>query len=285
LESKSFVALLVDNSANHLTIVSSTQDPASQNITKSLIAKHRFEPSTERGVFVHPNHSIRIVTVEKPGIYVEPNEIASKGSAILFASKHVSAANRPAMTVHATGNLGRIAEFGGRPEEVSLVNPSMIRRALKTMSERVAQAGIGIDVTMEATHHGPTSFPVPICFVEIGSGPREWTDPVLGEIAADALFDAATVEHEATKAAVAFGGTHYSAKFTRICLEGDYLVGHVIPRHAIEAGVTDMVIKDTLAKTIPTCDTGLIDWKGLNGEDRRTLVAKLENWGYSITRC
>jgi D-aminoacyl-tRNA deacylase len=276
---------LVDNPASHVTIISSTQDPASQNIAKSLIAKYGFKPSTVKGIFVHPDSTIRIVTVEKLGIYLEPDDIASKGSAILFASKHVSAANKPAMTVHATGNLGRIAEFGGRPEEVSPVSPSMIRRALKTMNERVAQAGIDIDVTMEATHHGPTSFDVPICFVEIGSGPREWTDPVLGEIAADAIFDAAKAEHEASKPAVGFGGTHYSAKFTRSCLVGDYLVGHIVPRHAIDAGVTDLVIKDTFAKTIPTCDTGLIDWKGLKGEDRRTLVAKLESWGYSIARC
>jgi D-aminoacyl-tRNA deacylase len=276
---------LVDNPANHVTIVSSAQDPASQNIVKSLIAKHGFEPSTVKGVFVHPYHNIRIVTVEKPGIYVQPSDIASQGSGILFASKHVSAANKPAMTVHATGNLGKSAEFGGRPEEVSLVNPSMIRRALRTMNERVARAGLDIDVTMEATHHGPTSFDVPMCFVEIGSGPREWTDPVLGGIAADAIFDASTAEHEARKIAVGFGGTHYSAKFTRSCLEGDYLIGHVVPRHAIEAGVTDAVIKDTFAKTVPSCDTALVDWKGLNGEDRRTLVAKLENWGYNVARC
>lgn len=274
-----------DDSARHITIVSSTSDPASQNIMKSLIAKHGFESSDVTGVFVHPNDNARIVTVEKPGIYVEPSNIETRGSAIVFASKHVSAANRPAMTVHATGNLGKTADFGGRPEEVSLVDPSMIQRALWTMNERVARAGLNIDVTMEATHHGPTSFDVPICFVEIGSGPREWTDPVLGEIAADAIFDAATSIHQAGEVAVGFGGTHYSTKFTRSCLDGDYLIGHVVPRHAIEAGVTEAVIKSTIAKTIPSCNTALVDWKGLSGEDRRTLVAKLENWGYNVARC
>ena len=285
MESVSFVRLLLDNPTSQVTIVSSMQDPASQNILKSLIAKHGFESSTVKGVFVHPDHNVRIVTLEKQGIYVEPTDIESRGSSILFASKHVSASNRPAMTVHATGNLGKTSEFGGRPEEVSLVNPSMIRRALRTMNDRVVEAGLDIDVTMEATHHGPTSFDVPICFVEIGSGSREWTDPVLGEIAADAIFDAATAKHEAGKAAVGFGGTHYSAKFTRSCLEGDYAIGHFVPRHAIEAGITDAVIKDTFAKTVPSCDIALVDWKGLNGEDRRTLVTKLEKWGYATVRC
>jgi len=140
-------------------------------------------------------------------------------------------------------------------------------------------------VTMEATHHGPTSFNVPVCFVEIGSGPLEWTDPVLGEIAADAIFDVARMKESLGKTAVGIGGTHYSAKFTRSSLEGEYLVGHIIPRHAVETGVADLVFKEAFANTVPSCDTALVDWKGLSGEDRRTLVAKLEDWGYSVARC
>ncbi len=274
-----------DDYANQTTIVSSTPDPASQNIVKSLIAKHGFYASKVKGVFVHPHHPIRIVTVEKLGIYVEPSDVGSESSAIVFASKHVSATNRPAMTVHATGNLGQAAEFGGRPEQVSIVRPSMIRRALRTLKEGVDRAGLEIDVTMEATHHGPTSFDVPVCFVEIGSGPREWSDPVLGGVAADAILDAATMKEDSSKPSVGFGGTHYSAKFTRFCLEGEYLVGHVVPRHAIKTGVTETVIKSTIAKTVPSCDRALVDWKGLAGKDRRILVARLENWGYKVERC
>jgi D-aminoacyl-tRNA deacylase len=274
-----------ENPIDRVTIVSSTVDPASKNITQHLVSEHGFRPSDLKGSFDHPNGNIRIVTVEKPGIYVEPSDIQSNGSSIIFASRHVSSANKPAMTVHATGNLTRNAEFGGNPEEVAFVDPAMIRGALRGLRERVAYMALEIEVTMEATHHGPTSFKAPVCFVEIGSTPKEWTDPALGRIAAGAIMDAATTEHHGGKSVVAFGGTHYSAKFTRICLEGDYAIGHVVPKHAFESGVTDTVIRDTFEKTVAHCDTALVDWKGLNGDNRRVLVAKLETWGCSAVRC
>jgi D-aminoacyl-tRNA deacylase len=268
-----------------VTIVSSTVDPASRNIAQILVAEHGFTPSNAEGIFDHRDGKIRIVTVEKPCIYVEPSDIESDASSIIFASKHVSSANRPAMTVHATGNLTGNAEFGGKPREVAFVDPAMIRRALRALKERVARAGLEIEITMEATHHGPTSFKSPVCFVEIGSTPNEWTDPALGRIAAGAIMEAATTEHHSGKGAVGFGGTHYSAKFTRMCLEGDYPIGHVVPRHAFESGVTDSIIRETFEKTVGDSQTALVDWKGLNGDDRRSLVAKLETWGYSVTRC
>ena len=143
---------------------------------------------------------------------------------------------------------------------------------------------LDIDVTMEATHHGPTSFQVPVCFVEIGSGPSEWMNPALGRVAADAIMSAVNASLS-QKPVVGFGGTHYSAKFTRINLEGDFEVGHIVPRFAIEAGINDSVLKDTFHKTNRNCDTALIDWKGLNGEDRRQLTAKLQDWGFRIERC
>ncbi len=158
---------------NPVVIVSSTQDLASQNIAENLVAKHGFSQSTPGGGFAHRDHSIRLVTVEKPCIYIEPTDL-------------------PAMTVHATGNLTKNAEFGGRPEELSFVDPARIQRALRRLRDGVVEVGLEIDVTMEATHHGPTSFPIPVCFVEIGSGPREWVNPALGGLAADAIMEAGT---------------------------------------------------------------------------------------------
>src|SRR5207253_4771741 len=99
-----------------------------------------------------------------------------------------------------------------RSEEVSYVNPSIIRRALRALKAGVAKAGVQIEVTMEATHHGPTSLSMPVCFVEIGSGESEWTDPILGEIAANAVISAIEKIGETYPTAVGFGGTHYSAK-------------------------------------------------------------------------
>src|SRR5439155_4002257 len=199
----------------------------------------------------------------KLGIYTEPSDIPSYASTTIFVSKHVSSSSRPALTVHATGNLTKEAKFGGNPEELSYVDPSIIRRTLRALKSGASQPNVQIEVTMEATHHGPTNLPMPVCFVEIGSGEEEWTDPVLGEIAANAVMAAVTNVEETRPAAVGFGGTHYSAKHTRICMEGDYAIGHLVSSHSFDGGVTQLVINDVFNKTTGSCNTAIVDWKGL----------------------
>ncbi len=268
-----------------ILIVSSRPDPASSSIAQALIAKNRFEQESGRGIESYSKGDIRLVVLEKLGIYVEPSDIPSDVSTAIFVSKHVSSSGRPALTVHATGNLAKEAKFGGNPEELSHVDPLIIRRTLRALKEGVSQTGVQIDITMEATHHGPTNLSMPVCFVEIGSGLAEWTDPVLGEIAANAIMAASTKVEETYPAAVGFGGTHYSAKHTRISMEGDYAIGHLVSSHSFEGGVSPKVIGDTFNKTIGSCNTAIVDWKGLHSNDRRNLIASLEAAGRDIVRC
>jgi len=270
--------------AGSILIVSSRRDPASANIARALITKNGFEQGPGHGIETYSKDNIRLVMLEKLGIYTERSDIPSDVSTAIFVSKHVSSSARPALTVHATGNLTKEAKFGGNPEEVSYVNPSITRRALRALKEGAGQAGVQIEVTMEATHHGPTSLSMPVCFVEIGSGEKEWADPVLGEIAANAVMSAIDVE-ETPPTAVGFGGTHYSAKHTRICMEGNYAIGHLVSSHSFDGGVSERVVGDTFSKTTGSCNTAIVDWKGLHSNDRRRLISSLEAAGREIVRC
>src|SRR3989449_6673394 len=271
--------------AGSILIVSSRRDSASANIARALITKNGFEQGPGQGIETYSKDNIRLVMLEKLGIYAEPSDIPSDVSTAIFVSKHVSSSGRPALTVHATGNLAKEAKFGGNPAEVSHVDPLIIRRTLRALKAGVSQAGVQIDITMEATHHGPTNLSMPVCFVEIGSREKEWTDPVLGEIAATAVMAAATKVEEIRPAAVGFGGTHYSAKHTRICVEGDYAIGHLVSSHSFAGGVTQLVIDDVFNKTIGSCNTAIVDWKGLRSNDRRKLIASLEAAGRDTVRC
>src|SRR5689334_17186355 len=110
--------------------------------------------------------NMRLLVLEKLGIFADLNDIPADVATTIFVSKHVSASGRAALTVHTTGNLTKEAKFGGNPEEVSHVDPSIIRRTLNALKAGVEQAGVQIDVKMETTHHGPTSLSMPVCFVE-----------------------------------------------------------------------------------------------------------------------
>ncbi len=266
-------------------IVSSRRDPASWNIAQALITKIGFKQEPGQRKDTYSKGNLRLLVLDKLGIFADPNDIPSDVATAIFVSKHVSSSGRAALTVHTTGNLTKEAKFGGNPEEVSYVDPSIIRRTLKALMAGVSQAGVEIEVTMEATHHGPTNLSMPVCFVEIGSGEKEWADPVLGEIAADAVMSAIEKIGETYPTAVGFGGTHYSAKHTRICMEGDYAIGHLVSSHSFDGGVSERVITDTFSKTTGSCNTAIVDWKGLHSNDRRKLVASLEAAGREIVRC
>src|SRR2546426_9677546 len=190
-----------------ILIVSSKPDPASSNIAQALITKSSFERRPGQGIETYSKDNIRLVMLETLGIYAEPSDIPSDVSATIFVSKHVSSSGTAALTAHATGNLTKEAKFGGNPEEVSYVDPSIIRRILRALKAEVLRKGIRIDVTMEATHHGPTNLSMPVCFVEIGSREKECTDPVLGEITANALMAAVSKVEGIHPTAVGFGGT------------------------------------------------------------------------------
>src|SRR2546422_9537975 len=270
--------------AGSILIVSSRRDSASANIARALITKNGFEQGPGQGIETYSKDNIRLVMLEKLGIYAEPSDIPSDASTTIFVSKHVSSSGRAALTVHATGNLTKEAKFGGYPEELSHADPSMIRRALRALKAGTLRAGVQIDVTMEATHHGPTNLSMPVCFVEIGSGESEWTDPILGEIAANAVISAIEKIGETYPTAVGFGGTHYSAKHTRICMEGNYAIGHLVSCHSFDGGVSERVIGDTFNKTTGSCNTAIVDWKGLHSDDRRKLIASFEAAGRDIVR-
>src|SRR5713226_4097523 len=118
-------------------IVSSKKDQASLNIAQNLITKHGFtETHTNSKGTGYESNKIRLILVEKESVFINPEDVPNDASSIIFASKHVSVIGRPALTVHATGNLNNTAKFGGRPQEVSYVLPSMIKRSLIALANR-----------------------------------------------------------------------------------------------------------------------------------------------------
>jgi D-aminoacyl-tRNA deacylase len=265
-------------------IVGSKADLASLNIAQTLISQHGFTKVDSHLAQTYANGRVTLVIIERECIYAEPADIPAGGSTIIFASKHVSARGKSALTVHATGNLTGEAKFGGMPREVSHVQPFRIGAALRTLTRESARNNRHIEITMEATHHGPTSLPAPVCFVEIGSGLDEWTDPTLAQIAARAVMAAADDTSSTAPNAVGFGGTHYSAKHTSTSIEGKYQVGHIVSRYALEDGVLESTMRETFAKTAGGCETAIVDWKGLNGSDRRRLVQQLQAWRIRVVR-
>jgi len=261
------------------------KDPAAVNIAEKLINKHGFEATGRiyAGKPVFRRGDVILAYIGVDALYAETLDRDFKVEAVVFASRHESEGGKPSLTVHVPGNLTSMAEHGGKPKSLAWANPHMVRNALMELRSSVAKLALDrYAVSIEATHHGPTELSVPAMFVEIGSSISEWKDDLAGEAAAEAVLSAST-KRASGLSAVGFGGGHYSRKHTDFVLGSEYAVGHCLPKYFFES--FDLpVVNSAFRKTSGGCGTAIVDWKGVVGSARSTLIKALKEQDVEIVR-
>jgi D-aminoacyl-tRNA deacylase len=142
---------------------------------------------------------------------------------------------------------------------------------------------LNYDVTLEATHHGPTELEVPTLFVEVGSTEREWTDSAAGAAAAEAIWAAAVANQPSGKPAVGFGGGHYANKQCTALREEGYAFSHIFSKYFFDDYDPSMV-QMAYDRTVGGCETAVIDWKGIRSPERKRLLNDLRRMKVEIIR-
>jgi D-aminoacyl-tRNA deacylase len=205
----------------------------------------------------------------------------------IFLSKHKSESEMPCLTCHFPGNFSGDASYGGNPKELGMTYPSLEKtfiRALEKIKHEWSKPELEkYQIIIEATHHGPTHFDKPVLFVEIGSSEKEWKDKAAAELVAAAVKK--TVENikneKFTKTAIGFGGTHYPEKFTKELINGEFAIGHILPKYQNENMCIE--IFDQMAeKSIEPVKYVIIDWKGINQKSKITEWTK--DKGFEIVK-
>jgi D-aminoacyl-tRNA deacylase len=207
-----------------------------------------------------------------------------KAEAIIVLSRHSSSSGRPSLTTHHTGNPTE-RTLGGEPRTLAFSAPPLSRALLRAYRDEAGRAGIlgEYEVSLEATHHGPTRPSRPIVFIEIGSDPERWRDRRAQEAMARAVLRVLEEGLEDCEPAVGFGEPHYPRKMTEIHLDGEYCLGHIIPRYALQEGVTDDVVRQAVEKTWPKKPrVALIHKKSLKSQARKRLAGLLESMGLEV---
>lgn len=267
-------------------LVTSQKDPASQTIRDVLIEDYGFSPNSEsfegNPILEYQNSAI-LITTERDMIYCEHLEDNFKADAFIFCSRHRAESGRPALLVHSTGNLGDEALFGGNPREVSVSAPSLVSTALKKLySERDERNLQDFDVTLEVTHHGPTTMNTPLVFIELGSTEEYWVHKDGARAVSAAIVDCINEPLE-TPAVIGFGGTHYASKFNKLVLEKEYKIGHIAPKYALNDMTLD-IVKQMKQRTSGSVTKAIVDWKGMNADNKEHLFPLLEEAGLEIVR-
>jgi len=266
-------------------IVACKNDLAAVNISERLITKYSFTETNETsaGMPIYRSDDLQLVYLETDDIYADNLDQRFQADAIIFASRHRSESEEPTLTIHVSGNLTSEARFGGMANRLALAHPNMMKAALLGLQH--AKETLRLDqyrVSLEATHHGPTELQVPSLFIEIGSSEKQWRDTTAAEVVADAIYACAT--KPATKeTAVGFGGGHYSPKFSKVSLEDEIAIGHILPKYFFDS-LNPSMVRLAFERTLGQCMTAVIDWKGVRGPERKKLVEILEDFNRTIVR-
>ena len=190
---------------------------------------------------------------------------------IAVASRHWAQSGKPSLTAHPTGNFGK-AMYGGRHRELQFTSPNPMRNIYLHLLD---SPPVGFQVSLEATHHSPTEYDVPMFFVEVGSREEKWRDVEVCEYLVECIL-VGMDEANTKPVAIGFGGGHYCPMFSEKIHE--YAMGHMAAKYAIDL-LTEDLVNQMIEKSMNP-KTVLID--GLKGRQRRKVEALIEKTGLAI---
>lgn len=244
-------------------IVASTTDLASRTLADALVASQGFESTGVdlKGQPVYQKGSLLLARFE--GMIVFPPDLDEyfNPQAYIFLSRHSAESSIASLTAHSTGNFSAEAKFGGNAKELGRADPALLKNYLVALWKRRGRVD-DYEITMEATHHGPTSLQKPVLFVELGSSEKYWGDGRAAAVVAEALVESLAEKAIWSKIAIGFGGTHYPEKFTKLLVEDEYAFSFVAPKYALEH-VDERMVGQMLQRTNGPVRYAVLDWKGL----------------------
>lgn len=265
-------------------IVFSRLDKAGINIAKQLTSNFNFKLINKsfNGENIYALGDIWLVEINSSLLYAEHLDHLN-AELLVFASKHKSQSEMPALLVHTPGNWTDDTSYGGNPRELGVACAEAMRAALQCLWRLKDELKLkDYKVSLEVTHHGPTSLKTPVVYVELGSSPQNWRDEKAAYAVAEACLEAARVKF-VEKCCIGFGGPHYAPNFSRKVLFNDYRVGHMAPKYVFPK-ISFEVVKQAIKKSIEKVEFALVDWKGLRGEDRKRLINWLSEMNLTVER-
>ncbi len=261
-------------------LVAYQDDPAGRNMAEYLSHDMDRDDCDYDGAQIWRSRWYDLMTIPTPAIsadWLAENSQVLEGEydGFVFLSRHSAESGVLALTCHSTGNFGE-ARFGGRDREVAVPHPHLQRAYLRRLYEN-RELFSGFDVTIEATHHGPTSLDRPTLFIEIGTTQKQWENKNLCSSVATIVHDTLTSKIPDSPTAICIGGTHYPARFTDELLHGSRSLGTVVPKRAVSQLDEDLFChilkRNNMASEI------LLDWNGISGPDKRRLEELLPTAG------
>jgi D-aminoacyl-tRNA deacylase len=254
-------------------LVAYSDDPAGYNMAKFLSQKMKKDGDIFRG----KNYDLLIIST--PAIKADWLEEKYDYDGFIFLSKHAAESGVLALTCHSTGNFSE-AKFGGNLGQMAIPHPDIQKKYLQTLWQNKSMFS-DFQITIEATHHGPTALNKPTIFIEIGTTEKQWTDVSLCESVAKLVDQVLSEKIPKNPHAICFGGTHYPEKFTNELLKGKFALGTVMPKHALDN--LDETLFSHIIERNQNASAALLDWGGL-GPNKKKVLELLDSTNLEVIK-
>ncbi|MBD3192647.1 MAG: hypothetical protein GF308_18545 [Candidatus Heimdallarchaeota archaeon] len=249
-------------------IITTKQNICGINIRKKLLENWEFTPTDQLfdGTPIYQYQNIRLMYSEKDIIYADHCDDLET-DLFIMGSRHKSKANRKSLLTHVPGNLSKDNSYGGNPLELAYASTRAIRTAYQTLKRYQQQFNLReFDVTMEATHHGPSNLKSPVIFVEVGSTEKEYNnDDALLAVAKTIIKICLEKEDKKIIPSIGFGGGHYATRFNEIMDLSPVAMGHLLPKYQ-RKNLTQTMVEQMIDKTIENVEWAIIDKSSLNND-------------------
>jgi len=242
-------------------LVAYKDDPAGNNMATFISQNMKKDGEIYRG------KDFDLLIIPTPAISADWLEEKYSYDGFVFLSKHAAESGVLALTCHSTGNFSD-AKFGGNNRQVAIPHPQLQKSYLQKLWQNKNNFS-DFQITIEATHHGPTDLNKPALFIEIGTTEKQWTDTELCNSIAKLVVEVMKSEKKSYPVALCFGGTHYPEKFTKELLEGEHALGTVIPKHALD--FLDEELFNHILDRNQMAKSALLDWGGLGPNKQKVL--------------
>ena len=242
-------------------LVAYKDDPAGNNMATFL--SHDLEKNGD----IFRGKKFDLLIIPSPTISADWLEEKFDYDNYVFLYKHAAESGVLALTCHSTGNFAD-AKFGGNPKQVAIPFSSFQKMYLQNLWKK-RDFFSDFQITIEATHHGPTNLNKPCIFIEIGTTEKQWSDVELCSAIALTIKEILQQPLQQFPSALCFGGTHYSEKFTNEVINGKFALGTVIPKHALEF-LDEVLFRHIMERNIGA-EAAILDWNGL-GKNKQKVV-------------
>lgn len=251
-----------------IALIESEKDDASVNLASVFKEKHGEELKLG-------NKILKLYSFNE--LHLDMNNLDIDADLYVFLSKHSSKAGVDSLTVHPIGNFGE-NKFGGFKNKLVKTSSYWMKAYFQNLKEKK----LDIEVTMEATHHGPY-VEKPSMFVEIGSNEEAWKNKKYAKIVIETLVETFKQDKKKIIPVLCIGGTHYCSSFLKIQDTEEYAISHVCPKYSLEE-LDKNLLKEVLEKLGSEAIIAL-DYDGLGKEKQRILsLLKEMNLDFVKTR-